>query len=85
MGKARAKAAIIASIGSALGEAMLPGDLEGFDTDAIMEAAAFSSTALGNRALDSSSIAIDTVTASDGRRTMRLAVVNPDIDRKSVV
>ena len=79
MGKARAKAAIIASIGSALGEAMLPGDLEGFDTDAIMEAAAFSSTALGNRALDSSSIAIDTVTASDGRRTMRLAVVNPDM------
>ncbi len=68
-----------ADIAKALVAGSLPGDLDGFSPQARIAAADFALTALGTRRSGQPSIAIDTITETDGRRRMRLAVVNPNM------
>lgn len=68
-----------ADIAKALVARSLPGDLDGFGPQARLAAAEFALTALATRRSGAPSLAIDTITEADGRRRMRLAIVNPNM------
>ena len=70
---------MIARLAKALIEGSLPGELEGFGPAARREAAAFAHTALKVRKGSRSSVAMDTFADAEGRRRMRITVVNPDM------
>ena len=57
----------------------LPGELVGFDAAARATAARFCAAALATRAESTSVIELETIVASDGKRRMRLVVVNEDM------
>ncbi len=67
------------TIAKALIAGSLPGDLDGFGPQARVAAAEFTLAALATRRSGQPSLAIDTITENDGRRRMRLAVVNPNM------
>lgn len=69
----------IPEIAKALVARSLPGDLDGFGPQARLAAAEFTFSALATRRAGQPSLAIDTITESDGRRRMRLAIVNPNM------
>ena len=69
----------VADIAKALVARSLPGDLDGFGPQARIAAAEFALTALATRRSGAPSLAIDTITDADGKRRMRLAVVNPNM------
>ena len=68
-----------ADIAKALVAGSLPGDLDGFGQQARLAAAEFVLSALANRRSGQPSLVIDTITEADGRRRMRLAVINPNM------
>ena len=68
-----------ATIAKALVAGSLPGDLDGFGPQARMAAAEFALAALAMRRSGQPGLAIDTITETDGRRRMRLAIVNPNM------
>ena len=69
----------IAEVAKALAARSLPGELDGFGPQARLAAAEFAMSALASRRSGSPSIAVDTITDGEGRRRMRLAVVNANM------
>ena len=69
----------VAAIAKALAARSLPGELDGFGPQARLAAAEFAMSALSSRRSGSPSMAVDTITGPDGRRRMRLAIVNPNM------
>ncbi len=69
----------IAAIAKALASRSLPGELDGFGPQARLAAAEFAMTAMASRRSGAPSLAVDTLTDGEGRRRMRLAVVNPNM------
>ena len=67
------------AVGQLLVKGALPGELEGFDGAARAEAARFVADALSVRQPDRSAVAIETFRHGEGRRQMRLALVNDDM------
>ncbi len=65
-------------IAGVLTKAALPGDLGGFGPEARANAARFAAEALAQRAPGEASLVLDTLSDRDGRRHMRLAIVNAD-------
>ena len=68
-----------AEIAKALVAGSLPGDLDGFGPARRTAAAEFVLEAMRTRRAGLPSIAIDTITETDGRRRMRLAVINANM------
>jgi glutamate dehydrogenase len=69
----------LADIAKLLVAGSLPGELDGFGPAARKAAAAFVATAISFRKSGQPSIAIDTLADTDGKRKMRIAVVNSDM------
>ncbi|MBA2920217.1 glutamate dehydrogenase [Sphingomonas sp. MAH-20] len=68
---------LISDISKALVKGALPGELDGFDGDAVAEAARFMAEAAAQRAPGTPSVRLESV--GHGRRYMRLAIVNDDM------
>lgn len=64
---------------AALREGTLPGESEGFDEAALTEAARFLAEASQIRPAGEPIIALETMTGRNGRRLMRLAIINDDM------
>lgn len=77
---AESKSHLIArALQAALHGGALPGEDEGFDQEALSEAAKFLADASHIRPASEPIIALDTLARRDGRRLMRLAVINDDM------
>ncbi|HEU4967996.1 NAD-glutamate dehydrogenase [Sphingomonas sp.] len=68
---------LISDISGALVKGALPGELDGFDGDALAEAARFMAETAAQRAAGSPSVRMESV--GHGRRFMRLGIVNDDM------
>ncbi|WP_419826002.1 NAD-glutamate dehydrogenase domain-containing protein [Sphingomonas sp.] len=70
-----------AAIAALLTEGALPGETDGFDTQARDEAASFVAKVAARRSPGEAAIALESGSGSDGggRRTMRMAIVNDDM------
>ncbi|MEM1132513.1 MAG: NAD-glutamate dehydrogenase domain-containing protein [Pseudomonadota bacterium] len=71
--------ALLGALQDAFSQGALPGENDGFNDDASREAAQFALTTMMHRERAKPAIAIDTAAGADGRRTMRMAVINRDM------